>query len=262
MSAEPLRDARGVAVAPLGPGPARLVSLVPSTTETLFALGRGGDVVGATRFCVHPRGAIGPEKWIGGTKNPKINKIIQLAPDLVLANREENRREDIEALEAAGLRVWVAEPRTVPEARDDLLATARLVGRAERGAELATALDAAMAALDPRADGPTVAYLIWREPWMVAGRETFIADLLARAGARVPFEGRYPEVTLDDLRAVDRVLLASEPFPFDESHRAALLAGGFRPEQVTLVDGELLSWHGVRLIEGLRYAARLFDRAR
>ncbi len=240
---------------PYTSGPLRLVSLVPSTTESLFALGRGDNLVGYTRFCVHPAGQVTADKWIGGTKNPKVEQIIALRPDLVVANREENRLEDIEALEAAGIPVWVAEPRTVEEAIAELRAMGRLVGRAAQGEAIAHRIEEALRECRamPRAAPHRVAYLIWREPWMVAGQETFISNLLAQGGAINPFPGRYPEVTLDDLREVERVLMASEPFPFAEKYRAELLGRGFAPEQVRLVDGERLSWHGVRLLNGLRY---------
>lgn len=250
-----LRDVRGRTFTPFGEGPLRLVSLVPSSTETLFALGRGDDLVGYTRFCVHPEEKVTPEKWIGGTKNPKLEQIIGLQPDLVLANREENRQEDIDALEAAGIPVWVAEARTVTDAIADLRAMSNLVGRSERGERLAAQVEQALADAQANAqpEPRTFAYLIWRDPWMVAGQETFISNLLAHGGGLNPFEGRYPEVTLDDLRGVDRVLLASEPFPLAEKHRAQLIAAGFAAEQVRLVDGERLSWHGVRLLHGLPY---------
>lgn len=256
-----LVDVRGRVFEPRGAGPLRLVSLVPSTTESLFALGRGADLVGVTRFCVRPAGPFGTDRWIGGTKNPKIEKIVALSPDLVLANREENREEDVAALEAAGVPVWVAEPRRVEDASDDLRAVGRLVGRAAEGERLAARIEAALArARDRRPEqGPRVGYLIWREPWMVAGHETFIGALLEAVGARVPFPGRYPEVTPEELRDLDLILLASEPFPFEAGHREELVGRGLSSERIRLVDGQRLSWHGVRLIEGIPYAAALVD---
>lgn len=252
-----LYDGRGVAHTPLPHSPVRLVSLVPSTTETLFALGRGDDLVGYTRFCVHPQDKVTSEKWIGGTKNPKVDKIIALAPDMVLANREENRREDIEALEGAGIPVWVAEPRTVAEAIDDIRKVGIVVGRSDEGHHLAEDLQGIMSTDRNGTSPQTVAYLIWRDPYMVAGEETFITNMLAQGGFRNPFVGRYPEVTLNDLHTVDRIFLASEPFPFAEKHRDELIALGIPAAKIQLVDGELLSWHGVRLREGLPYVRRL-----
>lgn len=247
-----LHDARGCVFEPLSARPLRLVSLVPSTTETLFALGCGEALVGYTRFCVHPEGQVSQEKWIGGTKNPKLEQIVALRPDVVLANREENRAEDVAALEAAGIPVWVAEPRTVPDAIADVRALGHLLNRAAEGEALALALEQALASVRV---GPsrTFAYLIWQEPWMVAGSETFVSSLLALAGGRNAFAGRYPTIALDNLRGVERILLASEPFPFAEKHLDALVQAGIPRTRLRLVDGERLSWHGVRLLHGLPY---------
>lgn len=251
-----LHDARGCAFETLPPRPLRLVSLVPSTTETLFALGCGDELVGYTRFCVHPEGQVSQEKWIGGTKNPKIERIIALRPDMVLANREENRAEDVTMLEAAGIPVWVAEPRTVPAAIADVRALGQLLNRAPEGEALARMLEQALAKVQV---GPlrTFAYLIWQEPWMVAGEETFVSHLLGLAGGRNAFAGRYPAVTLDDLRPVECILLASEPFPFAQKQLEALVQAGIPRERLRLVDGERLSWHGVRLLHGLPYLSEV-----
>ena len=256
-----LFDIRKQPFEPRGTGPLRLVSLVPSTTESLFALGRGDDLVGYTRFCVQPADQLSADKWIGGTKNPKIEQIIALHPDLVFANREENRAEDVAALEAAGVAVWVAEPRTVAEAVLDLRQTAMLVGRAARGTAWAVDIEKALDALRDRAlaSPRSVAYLIWHAPWMAAGKESFIAALLAEAGLQVMAAGRYPELSLDEMRGADGVMLSSEPFPFDARHRDELIGAGVAAERVRRVDGEYLSWHGVRLAAGLRYLRELLD---
>ncbi len=253
MNRSLLYDGRGVAHTPLPTTSIRLVSLVPSTTETLFALGRGDDLVGYTRFCVHPRDQVISEKWIGGTKNPKIEAIIALTPDMVLANREENRREDIEALEAAGIPVWVAEPRTVAEAIEDIRNLGILVGRSDEGHRLADELQPIMSTHSANTATRTVAYLIWRDPYMAAGQDTIITDMLAQGGFTNPFPGRYPEVSLHDLQSVDHIFLSSEPYPFDTRHRDELITLGIPALHLHLVDGELFSWHGVRLREGLRY---------
>jgi ABC-type Fe3+-hydroxamate transport system substrate-binding protein len=261
-----LTDARGREFDLTGrPPPRRIVSLVPSTTETLFALGLGEALVGYTRFCVHPADKISPERWVGGTKNPKIERIAALRPDLIVANLEENRAEDVAALDKIAP-VWVAYPRTTADAIADLRALGLLVGRATRAEELAAAIEREVALT--RAFAETVppwrfAYLVWREPWMAAGTETFISDLLEQAGGLNLFAGRYPEVHPQLVLACepDLVLLPTEPYPFRESHRQELLDAGFRPEQVRLVDGEYLCWHGVRLIEGLPYLRSLIPRA-
>ncbi len=256
-----LQDVLGRRFEPFTRRPLRLVSLVPSTTETLFALGRGDELVGYTRFCVHPQGRITKERWIGGTKNPKIERIIGLQPDLVLANREENRLEDIQALDEAGISVWVAEPRTVGEAIADIRQMSMLIGCASKGEVMAQKVEQALAEARryARQSPITFAYLIWRKPWMAAGRETFISEMLTEGGARNLFAGRYPQASLEDLKGVERLLMASEPFPFAEQHRQELLAEGFTPEQLRLVDGERLSWHGVRLLQGLPYLREVLE---
>ncbi|KPL87732.1 helical backbone metal receptor [Ardenticatena maritima] len=254
-----LCDVRGKCFAPIQQ-PERLVSLVPSTTETLFALGLGDALVGYTRFCVHPADRITPDKWIGGTKNPKIERIVALRPQLVLANREENRREDVEALEAAGVPVWVAEPLTVEAAVADIRTLGALLNRRAQAERLAAEIERKVA--EARAAQPPpwrFAYVIWREPWMAAGAETFISNLLALVGGVNVFEGRYPAFDWETLRAArpDVVLLASEPYPFREEHAAEVRAALGEGVAVRLVDGELLAWHGVRLREGVPYALQL-----
>ncbi len=255
----PLCDVRGKCFDPIEP-PERLVSLVPSTTETLFALGLGDALVGYTRFCVHPADQVTPDKWVGGTKNPKIERIIALRPQLVLANREENRREDVETLEAAGVPVWVAEPTTVEEAIADIRTLGSLLNRRQQAARLASEIEAAVAQARAAEITPwRFAYVIWREPWMAAGTQTFINNLLTLVGGVNVFEGRYPAFDWETLRAArpDVVLLASEPYPFREEHAAEVRSALNDAVQVHLVDGELLSWHGVRLREGVPYALHL-----
>ncbi|HBY93909.1 MAG TPA: cobalamin-binding protein, partial [Chloroflexi bacterium] len=140
MDAMILVDARGRHFEIGGQVPRRIVSLVPSTTETLFALGLGDALAGYTRFCVHPADKISPERWIGGTKNPKIERIAALRPDLIVANLEENRAEDVAALDMIAP-VWVAYPRTVVEAIADLRALGRLVGRAVQAEVFAATIE-------------------------------------------------------------------------------------------------------------------------
>jgi iron complex transport system substrate-binding protein len=249
----------------------RIVSLCPSLTELVFDLGRGDDLVGRTKFCVHPAGRVERIEPVGGTKNPKIARIVELAPDLVLLNEEENRREDAEALAAAGVRCHVSFPRDVGE-------TARMVR--EIGAVLGTPVEAEPIAADierraARVQGsarqaPAVryAYLIWRNPWMVAGGDTFVTAMLALPGGVNVFgdhPDRYPTVTLEELAAADPdiVLLSSEPFPFKEKHTAELAAAtGLPRERMELVDGEYLTWHGSRTPDGVDYAERVIARAR
>jgi iron complex transport system substrate-binding protein len=236
----------------------RVVSLCPSLTESVFRLGRGATLVGRTKFCVQPAAEVGRVERVGGTKNPKIARIVQLTPDLVLMNEEENRREDAEALAAAGVRVLSTFARDVAGAASSLLAIGEALEARAEAAALAAAIEARAAQLAARAARrPRVpfVYLIWREPLMAVGPGTYVDALLTLAGGdNVVAGGRYPEVTTAELAAASRILLSSEPFPFAPPHRDALVEQtGLPPARFALVDGELLSWHGARTLDGLAY---------
>ncbi len=241
----------------------RLVSLCPSLTELVFDLGLGASLVGRTKFCVHPAGPVDAVEKVGGTKNPKIARIIELAPDLVLLNEEENRLEDAEALRAAGMACHTSMPRSIADTAAMVLSIGTALGEPnaasviareieQRGADVATQA----AARDP----VRYAYLIWREPWMTVNNDTFVHALLANAGGVNVFgdmSERYPTVTLEQLRdaAPDAVLLSTEPFPFAERHIEEISARtGIQRARIAIVDGELLSWHGSRTPRGIVYA--------
>lgn len=249
----------------------RIVSLCPSLTELVFDLGAGDSLVGITRFCVHPEHGVGRVEKVGGTKTPSIGRIVELNPDLVLLNEEENRVEDARALTAAGLSCHVSFPKTAIETA----AMVRSIGEAvHRPAEAeAVARDIEMEARRAREGAerkPAVryAYLIWRRPLMSVSDDTFIADLFRLGGGANVFgerPRRYPVVEVRELAAAapHAVFLSTEPFPFREEHvdeisRATALA----PEIFHIVDGELLSWHGSRTPAGIAYAAELVDRVR
>jgi len=248
--------------------PRRIVSLVPSLTETLFALGAGASVAGVTEFCVHPAEAVASLPRVGGTKNPNLIAIRALAPDLVLANKEENRRRDVEALEAAGFPVFVTYARGVREAVDEIRVLGRIVEREPSAASLAADVEAALAGVARGADAPrtsTVA-LIWRDPFMVVGGDTFAHDLLRCCGAHNPFAGpglrRYPRVERRELEAAapEVILLPTEPYAFGERDRDELLSldcPASRTGRVHVVEGELLSWYGPRMPRALTTFAAL-----
>ena len=243
----------------------RIVSLCPSLTELVFDLGRGGDLVGRTKFCVHPAGAVEAVEAVGGTKNPKVDRIIALRPDLVLLNEEENRREDAEALAAAGVRCHASFPRDAAETAAMVRAIAAALDRPLEGERIAADIERRAEAVRERwAEAPAVrfAYLIWRRPWMAAGADTFVSAMLALAGGENVFDGpdRYPAVAPDEIAAHDPalVLLSSEPFPFRDEHAAELAeATGLPRERFRFVDGELLSWHGSRTPAGIAYAEQV-----
>jgi iron complex transport system substrate-binding protein len=217
-------------------------------------MGLGESLVGLTRFCVHPAGVAEGRVKVGGTKEIDLARLEALEPDLVLANVEENSQEIAAQLDGLGQETWWAFPRTVAEALEDLEALGLLLG-----VDLDASLERLRGALSPPEGSFRFAYLIWREPWMAVGEETFIASMLATAGGTCAFAGRYPEVTLDQLRGVE-VLLSSEPFPFSDRHVDELIAAGLAPERIHRVDGELCSWHGLRMEEGLAYLRQLAER--
>jgi iron complex transport system substrate-binding protein len=243
----------------------RVVSLCPSITDSLFELGADAHLVGRTKFCVQPAADVGRIERVGGTKNPKIDRIVELRPDLVLMNEEENRREDAEALEARGVRVLSTFVRDVAGAAAALVTIGDAVGAGVAARSWAESIDERAREIRAAAAGrprPRFAYLIWQEPWMAAAPGTYIDDLLTLAGGDnvvTASDNRYPEVAREQLAAADCVLLASEPFPFAERHLSAISAAtGLSPDRFRLVDGELLSWHGTRTLAGLDYARSLF----
>ena len=233
------RDDLGFAVAV--PRPVRrVVSLVPSLTESVAD---SGLLVGATDYCTHPPGL--SVARVGGSKYPSVPAVLELSPDLVLANFEENRREDVAALRAAGVAVWVTAPRTVPEA---LTSLGRMLAVCGIGSPAWYA--AACRAWQP---GPPPAprlravVPIWRKPWMALGSETFAGDVLARLGVANVLEAspaRYPEFAPDDLPEYDLVVLPDEPYAFAPEDAAA-----FAGKRAAFVSGRHLTWYGPSLAE-------------
>lgn len=242
----------------------RVVSLVPSITETLYELGVGGKLVGVTHFCVHPDEARLRATRVGGTKNPKIDLIRELKPDLVVANVEENRREDVEALEAAGVRVHATDVRDVAGAARFVREMGELFGRPREAEAMGLAIEAALDAAHAVAPDPPLAVFcpIWKDPWMVFNRDTFADSVLRVAGAEnvfAPWPERYDEVSERDIREgrATHCLLPSEPYAFAERHRAEVAERfGFAPSNVALLDGEALTWWGARTASGLLEVAR------
>jgi len=222
---------------------ARVVSLVPSLTESVDATAPR-LLVGATDWCTHPAGLAVAR--IGGTKNPAVARIAELAPDVVLANEEENRPADLDALRAAGLAVWVTDVRTVADAFASLDRMLGLACRLDRPAWLdnAEAIWAAVARGSPR----RAVVPIWRRPWMVLGRDTFAGDVLGRLGVHNAFgeaAQRYPKVVLDELRAAELVVLPDEPYAFRPDDGPECFPG----QDVALVSGRHLTWYGPSLVE-------------
>jgi len=246
----------------------RIVSLCPSLTELVAQLGRGDDLVGATTFCVAPADVVARVPKVGGTKNPDVERIAALAPDLVLLNREENRREDADALLERGLRLHTSLPRDVEGARALVLELGERLDRRDAAAAMAERIDAALARVDtarPVAHA-TFVCLVWRKPWMAVDRVTYLSNLVERCGGQnlvAAESGTYPPVTARELAdlAPQRVLLPDEPFPFAAKHVLELASVTGLPDTAfRLVDGAALTWHGSRTAEGIDVArAALWD---
>jgi len=254
--------------------PQRIVSLVPSLTETLFAIGAGARVVAVTRYCEEPAADVAVLPKVGGTKNPDLMAIRALAPEIVIMNAEENRREDFEALSAAGLAVFVTEPKTIADGMRVITRMGEIAGCREQGRALAAAQEARVRAImAPEAGRTPVRYFcpIWRKPWMTFNADTYAHDMLRAAGGenvcgKEPT--RYPTVTLEAIavQAPEIVLLPDEPYAFTEQDRPALAplaeTPALRDRHVHFVDGKALSWYGPRIADGLTRFAALFAAAR
>lgn len=256
-------DASGVTmVLPANAG--RIVSLVPSVTETLFALGLGARVAGVTDWCIHPRDLPARVARVRGTKNPDCDAIVALSPDLVLANHEENREIDVRRLRERGLTVWVDYPRTVVEAIEHVRGLARLGADATLTAAVVAPVEAALARTRSAPEHTPVRgfVAVWKDPWMTLSRDTYAHDLLAAAGIANVFAGaaeRYPRVTLDEIaaREPEIILLPDEPYRFTTDDAAALAHGplaatpALRDGRVHVIDGTLPFWHGPRIAHAL-----------
>lgn len=249
----------------------RIVSLCPSLTELVFDLGRGHELVGITEYCVHPREALQRVEAVGGTKNPKVARIAQLHPDWVLLNEEENRREDAQALERAGVRCHSSMPRDCAETANMVRSIAAILERPAEGQRIANEIERRSARVQARAPSMRpvrFAYLIWRKPWMSVSHDTFASSLLCQAGGINIYAGlplRYPEIAIEALAELqpERVFLCTEPFPFQDKHREELAERtGLARERFVVADGEYLSWHGSRTPAGIDYAEALIDAAR
>ncbi|MBS0321376.1 MAG: ABC transporter substrate-binding protein [Proteobacteria bacterium] len=255
-------DWAGVAHPPAGAAP-RIASLVPSLTALLFALDLGAHVVARTTFCLHPRERVRRVPRVGGTKDPDLARLRELAPTHLIVNVDENRRDVVDAARGFVPHVIVTHP-AEPGANVRLYALFGAVfDRAHEAAVLARDLAAALAAADatiaalPR---ERVLYLIWRRPWMTVARDTYVGATLSRAGwdvVRVGSDARYPVVADDDAawRDADRILLSTEPWAFRTRDALALARRTGKP--VTLVDGTWTSWYGPHAIAGATALAAL-----
>lgn len=243
--------------------PRRIVSLVPSLTELLFDLGLDAAIVGVTRFCVHPSRGVEAKQRVGGTKRLELDKIESLQPDLIIGNKEENDRDQVLEL-AESYPVWMSDVLTLDDATHMIRSVGSLVGREEPSNEMAAGIEQAFEGLQPLSEKMRVGYFIWQKPFLVAGRDTFINDMIVRCGMDNAFgttrDRRYPEVSHEDVRGagLDAILLSSEPYRFSGTHRREF-EERFPETPVHLVDGEMFSWYGSRLLLAVDYFRRLLD---
>ncbi|MGZ8544846.1 MAG: ABC transporter substrate-binding protein [Flavisolibacter sp.] len=237
--------------------PSRIISLVPSQTELLFALGLDTRVVGITKFCVHPAEWFHSKTRVGGTKDLNLEKIFSLEPDIVIANKEENIREQIEAI-SQKCPVWVSDVNNLEDAVSMIHALGEITETKQASDKIIDTIRTSF--IDMNEQALKTCYLIWQEPFMTVGSDTFIHDMMQYAGFQNVFRenSRYPAITLEDIRSSEcqLVLLSSEPYPFNESHAHALqdqLPG----IKILLADGEMFSWYGSRLMKSPAYFKQL-----
>lgn len=240
--------------------PRRIISLVPSQTELLFDLGLDKEVVGITKFCVHPKEMWKSKPRVGGTKKYHFDKIEALQPDLIIGNKEENEKEQIEEL-TKKYPVWMSDILTLEDAFKMIESLGTIVQKKEKAESLTQRLRQAFnSEVTIQNKKVTAAYFIWREPWMIAASGTFIDEMLKVAGFEnvFPDKTRYPEITLGELSKAnpDVVLLSSEPYPFKEKHIAEIKEQ-CQSTVVKLVDGEIFSWYGSRMLKATTYFDKL-----
>ncbi len=246
--------------------PKRIVSLVPSQTELLYSLGLEEEVIGITKFCIYPNKWFKTKTQIGGTKNLNIEKIISLSPNLIIANMEENVKESVEEL-CKLYPVWMTDIANLDDSIKMIEDISQLIGKEQNGIILSDKIKHLFRSLDSSKISEeyqpvNACYLIWRDPYMTIGGDTFINDMLEKAGFLNVFAkfNRYPKISIEAIRQsnCEVVMLSSEPFPFSEKHIKELKA--ILPEvKIILVNGEMFSWYGSRLLKSPGYFKTLLQ---
>ncbi len=239
----------------------RIISTVPSITELLSDLGLSDEVVGITKFCVHPEAWFRNKERIGGTKTLKVNKILDFKPDLIIANKEENVKEQIEQLQESA-EVILTDIRTVQDNIKLIQALSTLTDKRMTGLRLVSEFRSALDSIEPLSPALRCAYLIWQKPYMTIGCDTYIHNVMSNLGLENIFSDRdrYPTISLEDIKEKrpEVILLSSEPFPFGLEHMD-FFRSAFPHCQICLVDGEAFSWYGTRLIKKARYLQSLIQ---
>ena len=247
--------------------PKRIISLVPSQTELLYDLGLREEVVGITKFCVHPDEWFHNKTRVGGTKQLRMDIIHSLQPDLIIANKEENVKEQVEEL-SNQYPTWISDVNNLGDAYDMIRSIGKMTGKENKAVAIIDHIITSFAGLptpDSRPDSYRVptAYLIWRDPYMTVGSDTFIHSMMEVAGFINIFENetRYPQITVEQLKEKKPgiILLSSEPFPFRQKH-AEELQSAVPETKILLVDGEMFSWYGSRMLRSAKYFQELIFR--
>ena len=263
--------------------PKRIISLVPSQTELLYDLGLRDEVVGITKFCIHPEEWFRSKTRVGGTKKYDFEKIKALQPDLIIGNKEENEQEQIEEL-MKHYPVWMSDIYTLKDAYDMITRVGALVGKTQEATNLKLEIESKFHQFENLPPAPSkggqalqinsalhspnsklrTAYLIWNNPYMVAGHDTFINEILKLNGLENVFANkvsRYPEISNEELIAAnpDLILLSSEPYPFKEKH-IQVFRKLLPNVKIMIVDGEIFSWYGSRLLKAPEYFKQLFEK--
>jgi ABC-type Fe3+-hydroxamate transport system substrate-binding protein len=239
--------------------PQRIVCLVPSITELLFHLGLGNRVVGITKFCIHPKSWHQTKEKIGGTKNIHLKKVLKLQPDLVIANKEENIREQVEQL-ATTIPVYTSDIYNLQTALQMIAQLGKITGTEKKASTVISIIENNFSSISKNEANKKVLYLIWRNPYMTIGGDTFINDMLTSISLKNIFSSqkRYPTIILSALykKKIDFIFLSSEPYPFKEKQKKEL-EFLFPKAKIILVEGDMFSWYGSRLIKAPKYFMKL-----
>jgi len=241
--------------------PQRIISLVPSQTELLFDLGLDKETIGITKFCVHPESWFRNKQRVGGTKDVNVDLVSSLKPDLIIANKEENKKEQVEALEKAAP-VWISDVNNIVSAFDMMQSIGEITGKQEKAKTLIREIQNGLVSLSQNKPikNYRTAYLIWRDPYMTVGGDTFIHDMLRLIGFQNVFGDvkRYPQVTTEEIisKNTELILLSTEPYPFKQKHIDELQVQ-LPAAKIVLVDGEIFSWYGSRMLHAAGYLNEL-----
>lgn len=242
--------------------PQRIISLVPSQTELLYEMGLREEVIGITKFCIHPDEWFRTKTRVGGTKKYDLEKIKQLNPDLIIGNKEENEQIQIESL-MKDYNVWMSDIYTLKDALWMIVALGALVGKNKEATNIKLEIESGFNRFQNSMQSAHIrtAYFIWRKPYMTAGHDTFINEMMKLCGFENVFtdkESRYPEVSIEEIIVAkpEVILLSSEPYPFKEEHIKEFHE--MLPEaKILIVDGEMFSWYGSRLLKAPGYFTSL-----